>query len=298
LSIPAAITTSDDTPYGGGFSVADQAAIPREVQTFLTTWNLAPDGALLTTRSSWILPVRRDAPAILKVARIPDERQGFELMRWWAGEGAANVLASTSDALLLERATRHRSLAELAWSGEDDQASAILCGTAARLHAKRSGSIPDLHPLETWFEPLLDLSDKPSWLQNAAVTARSLLSDQREIGPLHGDLHHDNVLDFGARGWLAIDPHGLLGERVFDYANIFTNPDLSDPRRPLATLPGRLEARLRIVAPMAGVEPTHMLRWIVAWTGLSAAWFLGDGDEEGAAIDRSINSIACGLLGI
>jgi aminoglycoside/hydroxyurea antibiotic resistance kinase len=41
---------------------------------------------------------------------------------------------------------------------------------------------------------------------------------------LHGDLHHGNVLDFGLRGWLAIDPKGLLGERGFDFANIFTNP--------------------------------------------------------------------------
>lgn len=30
---------------------------------------------------------------------------------------------------------------------------------------------------------------------------------------LHGDLHHGNVLDFGASGWLAIDPKGLKGER-------------------------------------------------------------------------------------
>jgi streptomycin 6-kinase len=40
-----------------------------------------------------------------------------------------------------------------------------------------------------------------------------------------------------------------------------------------------------------------MLQWIVAWTGLSAAWFFGDGDDTGAAIDLTINDIACGLLG-
>jgi streptomycin 6-kinase len=51
-----------------------------------------------------------------------------------------------------------------------------------------------------------------------------LLAEPREVGVLHGDLHHGNVLDFGVRGWLAIDPKGLLGERGFDFANIFTNP--------------------------------------------------------------------------
>ena len=42
---------------------------------------------------------------------------------------------------------------------------------------------------------------------------RKLLAEPREVCALHGDLHHDNVLDFGPRGWLAIDPHALVGER-------------------------------------------------------------------------------------
>jgi streptomycin 6-kinase len=39
-----------------------------------------------------------------------------------------------------------------------------------------------------------------------------------------------------------------------------------------------------------------MLQWIVAWTGLSVAWFIGDGDDKRAAIDLTINRIACMLL--
>jgi streptomycin 6-kinase len=88
----------------------------------------------------------------------------------------------------------------------------------------------------------------------------------------------------------------LVGERFFDFANIFTNPDLSDPTRPVSTLPGRLEARLKVVSETAQVAPSRMLQWVVAWTGLSAAWFIGDGDDKGAAIDLAINGIACGLL--
>ena len=275
-----------------------KALIPPPVQARLAQWALEPDGALIATRSSWILPVRRDGAAILKVARIPDERRGYALMRWWNGEGAAAVLEAAPDALLLERAESGRSLAEMAWSGDDDRATTILCDTAARLHAGHDAPFPELHPLEIWFKPLLDFRAPPDWLHKSAATARELLMGQPSICPLHGDLHHDNVLDFGIAGWKAIDPHGLLGDRAFDYANIFTNPDLSDPQRPLATLPGRLEARLAIVTQRAAIEPAHLLRWIVAWTGLSAAWFLDDGDEAGAAIDRRINRIAAGLSGL
>lgn len=42
---------------------------------------------------------------------------------------------------------------------------------------------------------------------------------------------------FGERGWLAIDPKRLLGERSFDFANIFTNPDLTDLAQPVARSP-------------------------------------------------------------
>lgn len=274
-----------------------EQTVPPQIGAFLERWRLVPDGPLATTRSSWLAPVQHaGAPAMLKVARIPDEAAGYRLMAWWQGDGAAKVLAAADGALLMERATSGRDLAQMAWSGQDDEACRMLCATAARLHAARPEPLPQLHPLEAWFRPLFQLAAEHAALAPAADVARELLAAPRAVGPLHGDLHHENVLDFGARGWLAIDPHGLLGERAFDYANIFTNPDLSDPDRPLAALPGRLEARLKIVVGAAGIEPSRLLRWIVAWTGLSAAWFIGDGDERGAAVDLTISAMARRLL--
>jgi streptomycin 6-kinase len=34
---------------------------------------------------------------------------------------------------------------------------------------------------------------------------------------------------------------------------------------------------LRIVTERSGLDRRRLLRWILAWTGLSAAWFYGDG---------------------
>ncbi|MES2611484.1 MAG: APH(6)-I family aminoglycoside O-phosphotransferase [Pseudomonadota bacterium] len=271
--------------------------LPPDVTAWLERWALLPDGELLTTRSSWVLPVRHGhVPAMLKVARIPDEQAGYRLLAWWEGAGAAQVFASAEGVVLMERAAGGQNLAQMAWSGKDDDACRILCATASRLHAPRSKPLPELHPLAIWFQPLIGPSHAHAALAAASDIACQLLADPREVVPLHGDLHHENVLDFGTRGWQAIDPHGLVGERAFDHANIFTNPDLSDPARPLATLPGRLESRLDTVLSATGLEPARLVRWIVAWTGLSAAWFIGDGDDQGAAIDLAINAKALGLL--
>jgi streptomycin 6-kinase len=84
------------------------------------------------------------------------------------------------------------------------------------------------------------------------------------------------------------------GERSFDFANIFTNPDLTDPTRPVAIEPGRFARRLDIVIEVASLERERLLRWILAWTGLSAAWFLTDGDS--AAIDLRVAQLAAAEL--
>jgi streptomycin 6-kinase len=264
------------------------------LDVYLSRWDLVPDGNPVVTSTSRLLPVRhRGAPAMLKLATGEEERLGGVLMEWWDGDGAARVLARDGDALLLERAEGTASLADMARTGRDDEACRILCAVAARLHAPRPKPLPDLIPLAHWFRELEPAAAAYGGIRCAAA-AESLLAEPREVGVLHGDLHHGNVLDFGARGWLAIDPKRLAGERGFDFANIFTNPDLDDPSRPVATEPDRFARRLQVVSAAAGLEGNRLLRWILAWTGLSAAWFLGDGDS--AAIDLRVAHMAAAEL--
>ena len=263
----------------------------------LSAWNLVPDGPAIATPAAHLLPVRRQGePAILKLSSEPDHLRGGALLEWWGGEGAARVLARDDHALLMERACGPVSLAAMARDGRDDEACRILCTVAARLHAPRPGPRPELVPLEIWFRDLWPAAENHGGvLARCARVAEDLLAAPREVGVLHGDLHHGNVLDFGPRGFLAIDPKGLLGERGFDFANLFTNPDLADPTRPVATEPGRLMRRLAIVSEAAGLERGRLLAWIAAWAGLSAAWFLQD-DDTRAKIDLTIAGIALATL--
>ncbi|NGX95741.1 MAG: APH(6) family putative aminoglycoside O-phosphotransferase [Candidatus Afipia apatlaquensis] len=263
---------------------------------YLRAWNLIPDGAPITTRASRLLPVRQNgAAAMLKIADHDDERIGGSVMQWWNGEGAARVLARNDIAILLERAEGTASLAVMSRTGCDDEATRAICDVAARLHSPRSNPPPGLITLAQWFFDLEPAAAKYGGiLVKSAEAARMLLAEPREVCVLHGDLHHNNVLDFGARGWLAIDPKHLIGDRAFDYANIFTNPDLDHPQWPVATIPERFARRLEIVTDAAKIERTRMLRWILAWTGLSAAWYLGDGDP--AEVDLRVAEIASAEL--
>jgi streptomycin 6-kinase len=253
----------------------------------LDAWRLVPDGAAIATRSSRLLPVRRQdgAAAMLKVAHEAEERLGGRMMGWWNGEGAALVLAEHDEALLLERATGAGSLAAMARSGQDAAAAKIICAVVARLHSPRPEPPLDLHPLDRWFEALWPARHAGGLLAEAGAAAERLLASPRDVVPLHGDIHHDNILDFGPRGWLAIDPKGLIGERAFDFANLFRNPGPD-----VALAPGRFERQVALVAEAAGLERQRLLDWILALCGLSAAWRIADGETPD--LDLAVAALA------
>src|SRR6478735_2843288 len=94
---------------------------------YLRQWGLVPAGDTIRTRTSQLLPVlSRGQLAMLKVTDDADERHGHLLMRWWAGNGAARVLAYDDGAVLLERATGSGSLIRLADDGQDAAATRII----------------------------------------------------------------------------------------------------------------------------------------------------------------------------
>lgn len=242
--------------------------------TWLSRWGLTPDGQPLETHTSQLLPVvtKDGQKAILKLTDDDSERNGCKLMVWWNGNGAAKVLAHAAGAILLERATGAGSLADMSWSGNDAQACRIICHAASRLHLPRNASTPALTPLLYWFRDLAPAAKKHGGiLTHCAEVANVLLSSPQNEVVLHGDLHHGNILDFGTKGW-------LVGERGFDYANIFTNPDLADPTKPVAIEPEIFAQRVNIVSEIARIERQRLLMWIIAWCGLSSAWFLQEGD--------------------
>jgi streptomycin 6-kinase len=252
--------------------IADRSLDPM-FRHYIDRWRLMPEGDAVITRTSRLLPVRcKGVAAMLKVAVDPEEELGNELMVWWDGQGVPLVLAREGKAILLERAQHGSSLADLVRRGRDDEASRIICAVVGKLHSPKGQPLPRLIPLSEWFGELGPAAEAHGGIFSlAAATAHDLLSAPCEIGVLHGDIHHENMLDFGERGWLAIDPKGLIGERGFDYANLFCNPDFET-----ATDRERFGRRLEVVTESARLDRHRLLRWVLAWGGLSAAWQIND----------------------
>ncbi|WP_235825126.1 aminoglycoside phosphotransferase family protein [Agromyces badenianii] len=266
---------------------------------WLRRWRLRPVGDAVTTASSTLIPVQTMSgePAMLKLAHAPEEERGADLLVALDGHGAARVLERSGAAILLERATGARDLVRMVADGRDDDATRTICAAAGRIHVAPGAVLeredpPELIDLPTWFRELFANADRLGALhRRGADLAEQLLDDPREPVVLHGDLHHGNVLDFGERGWLAIDPKGLTGEAAFDYCNVLCNPSHERALRP-----GRLERQFGVVVDATGVERARLARWLVAWCALSSTWFAIDDDPGHAESAAAIGERASRLL--
>ena len=247
-----------------------------ELERIREEWSLTGDGDIFLEGNSLLQPVVfAGEPAMLKLPLKKEERTGFRLLDCWGGNAAVKVYRYTADALLMERATGDRSLKQMALAGREEEANRIICGVVKRLHANSCAMMAELVPLDDWFRSLVDAGDREGgFFARGRAVAEALLALPQSMVALHGDIHHDNILDGGSRGWLVIDPKGVAGERGFDYANIFCNPDIS-----VAGSPQRVSSQVRLIAALAEIPERRLLQWIIAWAALMASWMLEDGED-------------------
>jgi streptomycin 6-kinase len=101
---------------------------------------------------------------------------------------------------------------------------------------------------------------------------------------LHGDLQHYNVLRDHHRGWLAIDPKGVVGEGEYEVGALLRNP-VELPA--ILSNPATIEQRIRTLSSRLNLDAGRVLRWGFAQAVLSAIWYV----EDGYVIDASNPSL-------
>lgn len=262
-----------------------------ELRAFADRWQVDVVESPFTTHASILCAgVRAGRPVMLKLTNEPDELIGGRVLEWWGGHGAARVDERAGNALLIERATGQVSLVDLAIAGNDEDPIDVLCSVIELLHA-RGGSPPqEVVPLERWFAPLFDAIPLDAAMARGQNLAHQLIATQTEIVVLHGDVHHGNVLDFAGGSWRAIDPKGLIGERTFDYVNLFRNPTAR-----IAANSMTFRRRLDRVARRAQLDRVRLVAWIAAFCALSMAWdYYPTADEREG--DRSILRLALDVI--
>lgn len=174
-------------------------------------------------------------PVVLKVnAGTGGEPFATGVLEAFGGRGAVRVYAQAPDAALLERARPGHTLADVVAQDGDGEATRLLAQLVARMSP---GPAPQGVPTAT------------EWGRGFARRGRGvydrLAATQRHERLLHGDLHHGNVVFDHERGWLVIDPKGVVAELEFELGAALRNPW---DRPALFTDPGVIRRRARTLA--------------------------------------------------
>ncbi len=251
-------------------------------------WSLSRASLIAETPTSWIYKVEQNgrSPAVLKQIKPgtgDEELRGSALLTWYAGQGAATVF-DAHDGILFMEWLDGKTLGDAARAGHDDEAAIAIATVVKDLHRPRDADPPPLIPLRLRYRALFEMK-AAHWpgksrdlLARAVGIAHRLFDRPAPAIPLHGDLHHDNILA-SPRGWLAIDPKGLVGDPAYEVANVFRNPS-GAPR--VVVDPFRVARLAELFAARLGYPKKRILAFAATHAALSACWDLEAGNQPAA----------------
>jgi streptomycin 6-kinase len=170
------------------------------------------------TPTSLIAYGRRDSQrVVLKLVKNRgDEWRSGEIVNAFDGRGMARVYEYVDGAMLLERLDPGSPLVDLTLAGRDEEATEILADVIGAMEPR--GSVSGCATVRDWargFSSYVESGDDQVPAPLVAQAHRlftDLCDSQTNPHLLHGDLQHYNVLFDRDRGWLAIDPKGVIGD--------------------------------------------------------------------------------------
>ncbi len=256
--------------------------------SFPASWNIEAVKQIADTPAGVVYELVRDdgslaVAKVLKKKVLTDSLRGADFIEWRAGIGCVELLDRSDDILLMEHAGTETLRDVLFRDGDDGATTEIAAEVLLRYHQPSEQPPPSsLLTLPLYFESLFrkaeqDRSDGiDSAYIEAATLAQELIGQQRDIKPLHGDLHHENIMR-SDHGWIIIDPAGLIGDAALDVANMFSNPlDRFDLTRSEA----RIASMAAIFAKALQRDERLLLQYAFAYGCLSAAWHEEDENAE------------------
>jgi streptomycin 6-kinase len=278
---PDFITTIQNTHSRAGRTFLD--SLPALLNEATLRWDLSELQTVPNLSYNYVAFAKRgDQDVVLKIS-VPNNEFTSEMtvLRLFNGRDSVQLLEAdeAQGMLLLQRLHPGEMLAVLK---DDEQATHIAAGVMLNLWqpAPSNGA---LIRLSDWFKGFERLRARfagktgpldERLVERAESAVRDFLAEDYPPTLIHGDLHHFNVLS-SERGWLAIDPKGVIGPAAYEVGPLLINPwgDMAN-RRDIFRITKR---RISILSERLGFERERIRAWGIAHAVLSAWWSLDDG---------------------
>ena len=269
------------------------AVLPALVDEFSTRWNLTNVQPVPNLSFNFVAFAKRTSTTqnvMLKMG-VPNNELRSEIaaLKLFNGDGACQLLESDEErgVFLLERLTPGTMLAELE---NDDERTYIAADVMQRLWR----TVPEKNnfiQLSDWFDELKTVRPKfdggtgpfPKEIFERVESFLPELFADKDVKLIHGDFHHFNILKSEERGWLVIDPKGVIGPAGYEVGPLMINPwgSFSDG----TSFQIKTKRRIDIFRERLGWEREKIIRWATAHSVLSAWWDF----ESGLDWEYSLN---------
>jgi len=280
MNLPHEFITTIQNTFGDKGSVW-LASLPDLIDEASRRWcltNVQPVPNLSYNYVSFALSGSRSV--VLKIG-VPNRELTSEMsaLRFFDGKGAVRLLEADEERamFLLERLQPGKMLTTL---NDDDQATHIAADVMLNLWrpAPTEGSFLQLSNWFKGFEKLrlrFEGGTSPlgkTLVERAEHSVANFFSEDYVPMLIHGDLHHNNILS-SERGWLAIDPKGVIGPAAYEVGPLLMNPLRFLNRSDAVPITKR---RVAILSERLGFKRERIREWGIAHAVLSAWWNLED----------------------
>ncbi|MGG0717427.1 aminoglycoside phosphotransferase family protein [Robertmurraya massiliosenegalensis] len=256
--------------------------LEEKVNHYLAKWNLISMGPVSNLSYNYVLHVidETGVERILKIALSSSElRNEIRALQVYDGNGCCKLLKADEEkgVILLEKFVPGKMLSELK-DEEQVLEQFMKVWKAIRREAPKENDLPSI---EQWASKLLACRQTDEYL-NGQFSEEILglaeryfveINDTTEL--LHGDLHHENILFSEDKGWMAIDPKGVIGDQYFDVVSFLMN-HLHEKENPKKVLKERVDT----LSSGLSFNRERLLKAGLAMTTLSAFWSVEESDSK------------------
>lgn len=251
--------------------------LPGIVEKCRQQWNFTMESDVHDLSYNFIASIRLqdNRPAILKIG-FPKEKEILTEMaslEYFPKKYSVQMLEKDTGlrAFILEKLTPGTRLRDMHMQN-DSKATTIalplIQGLSAAIPMKHT--FPSLADWANVFGRIRKMNVKEgidhSVLDHAKQIFEKLDSTKKEEKLLHGDLHHDNILFDDKRGWIAIDPKGVIGDPTSNGSRFIINNWSNIPATEL------LQSRVNMIAKALGCDEARVAGWAYVDYIISHCW--------------------------
>lgn len=258
------------------------ANLPALISKASQRWGLTNVQPSSTLSYNFVAFANRAGEQVVLKMGVPNREMKSEMaaLRLFNGEGACRLIDYDEEKcwMLLERLKPGVMLSTLE---DDEEATHIAVDVMQKIW--RPAPKDDIFiRLTDWFDGLKRLRSRfnggtgpfnEKLVGRVEHSVKEFFAENHKPVLMHGDFHHFNILS-SERGWLIIDPKGVIGPAGYEVGPLLINPwgdllKMNNYRR-------MTERRIDILHERLGFERERIREWGLAHAILSAWWSLED----------------------